>query len=120
MSKNQEIYIHIGVGKTGTTTLQNNVFAQLPDVACLGRPNHLDQTYKDFMYGVRLAEDFEVKEYTQPFVQRVLESSAQKVIISDEALAFDVSSHVARRLKELFHVIQVMNIFSRERRLIAG
>lgn len=98
----KQIIIHIGVGKTGTTTLQSNVFNKLKNVSCLGRPNHLDNVYKDFIYGVRLAEDYEFQQYTQAFTERVKNAEYNTVIISDENLAFDVASHVARRLKILF------------------
>ena len=83
-----KLIIHIGVGKTGTTSLQNNLFINLPGYKCLGRPNHQRYEYRNFFKGIMTAESYELDHLAIPFCEIVnsyLESGVS-VIISDECL----------------------------------
>ena len=95
---------HIGASKTGTTTLQNNVFAQLSSVHNIGKPysdNSRPCPYQnlihtdDFFYPRQVVSDH--------FDQAVLGVNGDKtIVLSDEAICDVVTpSVVARRLHDL-------------------
>jgi len=100
MAKN--IFIHVGVGKSGTTSLQENVFCRIPDVACLGRPNHRNDACRNFSFGIRLAEDYQLDDYCLPFVSMVRAVEQDVVVISDESIRTEVDSLAASRLARYF------------------
>ena len=100
-----KVIFHIGVGKTGTTSLQENLFNKLKNCANLGRPNHGNKLYQDFFYGITRAEDIDTNSYVELFVNFVKEKSAQQPIsiISDEGLQNSrIYSYSIARLKSFF------------------
>ena len=107
-----KLIIHIGVGKTGTTSLQNNLFINLPGYKCLGRPNHQRYEYRNFFKGIMTAESYELDHLAIPFCEIVnsyLESGVS-VIISDECLLSykQPFSHVFYRLKKCFPNAEIL------------
>lgn len=80
------LFVHIGAPKSGTTTLQENLFADHPNINCLGRPNHRSDEYKKFhaaLTGDGLSADAVSK--VASFFQSQL--AADKVnMLSDETL----------------------------------
>jgi hypothetical protein len=58
----KEVYIHIGLHKTGTTFLQFNIFPKLSDVKYISMLNHWNNTseYKDQL--IRIFKDTLLKK----------------------------------------------------------
>jgi len=99
----EPILIHIGVGKSGTTSLQENLFNILTNINNIGRPNHYSKLYKDFVYGITKAEDYELNDYVHPFLKYINNlDKSKKFVLSDENLLSEVDSIVAKRLKKFF------------------
>jgi hypothetical protein len=61
------VVFHVGVGESGTTSLQENLFNPLSKVACIGRPNDDPDLYRNFAYDVCKAEDYELDDFVLPF-----------------------------------------------------
>jgi len=120
---------HIGASKTATTSLQENVFANLPGVAFIGKPYPHERG--DALEGVsnedsaRLAtcveaiigrpddaEDCEdLAVMAAPILARIATSGVQCCILSEEALGSSLSPSpraVAERLKKVFGPGDVM------------
>jgi Sulfotransferase domain len=105
----KRVIIHVGAPKSGTTSLQNNVFSQIPTVRCLGKPNHLNKMYKAFFDSITLAENYDLDQYVVPFVSKVKSSPKPVVMISDEMFAeWNVFSLVASRLARYFPDAQIL------------
>ncbi len=83
------LFVHIGFPKSGTTTLQENLFANHPDINCLGRPNHGTGDYRAFR--AALAGDgfsAETVSQTKSFIHS--RAVANKVnVVSDETLCLE-------------------------------
>lgn len=101
-SDGRKILLHVGVAKSGTTSLQENLFAKLDDCACVGRPNHLNAAYRGFHRAMTTAEDGEVAGLVAGFAEQVRTAPRRTVILSDETLVAQVNSIPARRLAECF------------------
>lgn len=108
-TSNKKIVLHVGCGKTGTTSLQRNIFSKLDDYACLAQPR-IDKEYKEFRKAIMFSEDFYIDNEIQDYISYVYSLDKSKIIISDEGLTrpaspshgLDVFSHVAKRLKKYF------------------
>ena len=100
----KSILLHVGVEKSGTTALQENVFSKLRHIDCLGRPNHLISSYQRFSEGIQTAENQELHEEARDFLQLVKESKNNRIVISDETLLgrFLPLSIVSDRLCQVF------------------
>ena len=61
------VVFHFGVGESGTTSLQENLFNRLSKVACIDRPNGGTDLYRNFAYGVCKAEDYQLDDFILPF-----------------------------------------------------
>ena len=108
-----KIIFHIGVAKTGTTSLQRNLFNKLENCSNLGYPNNANELYQNFSYGIRVAEDIDVKNYIEPFADKVKEESMRcpLVIISDDGLqgrGTYVYSYPIARIKSFFPNAEIM------------
>jgi len=109
LSISKKIILHVGCGKTGTTSLQRNIFSKLDDYACLAQPD-FDKSYKEFRKSIRFSEDFYLENEVKDYISYIHSLDKRKVIISDEGLTrpaspsygLDVFSHVAKRLKKYF------------------
>ena len=62
--------IHIGVGKTGTTTLQNNLFARHSGILNVGRP-YANEEFKQAIDSLR---DDDASDYKSSAICRLLET----------------------------------------------
>ena len=91
MSNFPRVVIHVGVGKTGTTALQEDLFARHPLIHCAGRPHHCSQDYASFHAAATECEDIAAaNDKIAAFVGRIYEQaddkSAELIVISDETL----------------------------------
>lgn len=81
------LFVHIGCPKSGTTTLQENLFAAHPGINCLGRPNHQSDDYRAFraaLTGDGLSADAVAR--ARAFLERAVASDKVN-ILSDETLS---------------------------------
>ena len=105
-----EVYIHVGIPKTASTTLQNTFFSALPNVNYLG-PEPESET-PDFLKRIFLRSP---RNYSQEKVVQLLKDNfteEQPLIISNEAYAglpvplathqFNNRKLMVARMKELF------------------
>jgi hypothetical protein len=104
--------MHIGVVKTGTTTLQNNVFAKLPDALNVGRP-YASETWQQAVRSLRDDDDLEFSRLG--FERLAAEATAQAkrqgkaLILSDETFTRPAyQGLVARRLSKAFPDARVL------------
>ena len=111
--------VHVGISKSGTTSLQNNVFARLPNIANLGRPNHTDEFYRSFLAAV-IGEGDNLAG-ADPLMAAVA-SEQRPVIISDETLAgaeVDIAK-VAQRLAALLPEAEILITIRRQDRALVS
>lgn len=84
------MFIHPGIGKTGTTAFQNSYLANSPYVHCCGRPSHKTNDYPKVRWMLTQAEDFEFDHVflKQWFAnQRIAAKEKGKIpVLSDETL----------------------------------
>lgn len=99
--------IHVGLGKTGSTKLQEHLFAREPNLVCLGRPRHTGAEYRRAFHMLTRAE---MQEIDWPWLERYFgdaKSAAERVggtvILSDETLApaANLQSVLAERLRRV-------------------
>ncbi len=81
---NKEIYIHVGMPKTGTTYIQRNIFPYFKNIYYLDLSNSwYSDIFRDFYYKNLLIFPFEkVREELNNFLINIEED---KILISDEA-----------------------------------
>jgi len=96
------------VGKTGTSSLQLNLFKNLTTVDCLGRPNHHGKEFASFFHSLHFSEDAEFENKAREFRDFTHLSPNRRVIISHEGFRSDVNSFVARRLHTTFPSAQIL------------
>ncbi len=113
------IVFHPGAPKCATTYLQERVFANAPDVACLGRPNHSTPGYQDFKAALLHGEDMQdVERAYDALIGTASDDNALsgKIVISDETI-FNVRSHmyVAERLRRCNEDVDIL-ITTRDQR----
>jgi hypothetical protein len=95
-----KIIIHIGVGKTGTTTLQNNLFARHRGILNIGRP----YTSLEVKSGVESLRDDDAFDYLSTVMARLTEAAlasanGRTTVLSDETLVHSIhQSLIAARL----------------------
>lgn len=103
-----EVVFHIGVYKTGTTSLQNGYFSKNPGIQFLGRP-FKDQDVALWIKGLYQKDSMNYTDCGTPDSIRtadttpILQNNPKYLIISDEALtAHGVADRglIAQRLKE--------------------
>ncbi|MBX2833830.1 MAG: sulfotransferase [Micavibrio sp.] len=97
------IIIHPGFGKTATTTLQNNLFINHPEIECIGRPQGGDAIqFRDNL--LRNMDHYDEKKQKE-FLQTVMQNSDRRAIVfSDEVFAARIyeNQSLANRIKALF------------------
>lgn len=117
----QKTVVHIGVGKTGTTSLQENVFSRHPQIACIGRPNHRTEDYRKLFYALTAQElRDEAHDIIEGFFLAAREQTGdtgKTILLSDENISSAyLNCVVASRLKKVsseFHIlITIRNQFS--------
>ncbi len=96
--------IHVGISKSGTTSLQERVFAGHPALLCCGRPNHLTADYRAFHTALCLADVHRSRSglIDRFLAERRAEADRQGcvMVLSDETLANGpFVSVVAQRLR---------------------
>jgi len=86
-----KIYIHIGLPKTGTTSLQDLFFAKHPQLAYLGQTNLWeDKDAKTVIKSILVEDYFQSiggKKAVSQVINRLLENN-DRLVISDEAFTF--------------------------------
>ena len=117
------VCIHIGAGKTATTTLQNHLFLAHPQIEYLGRP-YRDPRMRDLFNHLASADSIEYDAATcrALFAEVIAPRLAgpKLVLVSDEGLSFNAFHTdrrlIAERLFDLFGpskiVMTVRNQFS--------
>lgn len=99
MSKPRTL-VHIGVGKTGTTTLQRNLFARHKGILSVGRPYANDE-FKGAIESLREDDeaDHEPSALAHLCGMAVSEAKTRAIVLSDETLVHPVhQSVIATRL----------------------
>ncbi len=97
------ILFHVGIGKSGTTSIQNKIFNNLNNVSNLGRPNP-SKKYLDFQKGLIHYGEFNIDNLVKPFLEEVSNEleKVSTVIVSDETLRSHPHELVARRISRYF------------------
>lgn len=99
--------VHVGLGKTGSTKLQDHLFACEPRLVCLGRPNHVNDDYRR---AANMLTRAEAQEIDWPWLEQffgkardVAERGGGTVVLSDETLApaATLQSMLAERLRRV-------------------
>ncbi len=98
----KKVIFHVGVGKSGTTSMQENIFNKLPNVLNLGRPNDSSITYRNFYDGILHGEDYELEHLIKPFKDLVYSSNEDVIVVSDENIQSDIDSITATRIANYF------------------
>jgi hypothetical protein len=106
--------IHIGFPKTGSTTLQNHLFAKHSQIQFLGKP-YADEEFKRQMHRLIMEESTiydpaPLKEYLEAFT---VEDAGKKIIAVSDEIMVSVSKVrdkgiVAQRLKEVFGECKIL------------
>ena len=81
--------IHAGIGKSGTTTLQDLVFNRHPKILNIGRPNHTTNEYRGFLECLKTGYAFEKDDRAEKFLASNVDRAAREgktLVLSDEAL----------------------------------
>lgn len=99
------VVIHIGVGKTATTTLQRAVFGRHSQLNCIGKPLH---SYPDYGWAYNQLTDTEPhavewRKLSQHFAEQCA-TNKRSVIFSEERFGYDAAYNgiLAERLHKLF------------------
>jgi hypothetical protein len=98
------VIVHVGVGKTGTTSIQENILVRHPQVLCAGRPLHRTPEFEAFHFALTREEDRvralrTVGEFVEAAIARA-RGSDRRVVISDETLSrAPLTCVVAERLR---------------------
>lgn len=101
-----KVLFHIGVGKTGTTSIQENIFNKHSKICCKGRPNHNNEEYNRFYFALTREEDNKkASRIIHDFISKAKEeadrNNAKIIVISDETLCGSpLDSVVANRFAE--------------------
>ncbi len=95
--------------KTATTWLQDSVFKTLKNTACIGRPFHGTQDYKDLKAALTEEENDDVaKDIITRLVKKMAGSKSQ-VLLSDETLYyFPLQTLLAQRIKACGFELEVL------------
>jgi hypothetical protein len=99
--------VHVGLGKTGSTKLQEHLFAREPGLICLGRPYHTGPEYVRAFHMLTRAEAHEVDwSWLERFfgeAKAAAERAGGTVVLSDETLvpAAPLQSVLAERLRRV-------------------
>ena len=95
--QNKKIYIHIGYPKTGTTSIQANIFAQLNQIDYIGQP--YNSAYDKSQVIVHTLTDCEEMEYNAHRLCQLIDdycSDYNKLLISEET--FSTGSNLSGRV----------------------
>jgi hypothetical protein len=95
--------VHIGVGKTGTTTLQRSLFARHRGVLSIGRP-YANEAFKQAIESLRDDDeaDYRNSALAEHCVKVTSGADGRVVVLSDETLVHPVhQSIIARRLHDV-------------------
>ena len=100
------VIAHVGFPKTGTTYLQQKVLSGAKVGGWFAGTKGADDCleYRDFQFGIKSAEEFDVKKYTSSLINKINGEGVEgPVIISDETLySSRMISLSARRLHDAF------------------
>lgn len=118
MSPATKLVIHLGYPKTGTTTFQNRVFPNHPDIDYLGKfiPSHRYREHETFfqvdaLIRTNLLHPIDVTPL-RDYIQRIREDSSQSaVLLSSESFlhptAIDIGV-VIKRIKSVFEPCKIL------------
>ena len=108
-------FIHIGCPKTATTTLQNNLFAQHPEIASIGKPyDSREGELATQMYSLITKDDVNFDfNRCQQAISREKKSKyvdgVRVTMLSEEKIFVSPSfEEAARRLKKLFPTAKII------------
>jgi hypothetical protein len=114
--------IHIGVGKTGTTSLQRNLFAHHTGIRNIGRP----YTDDEFRRAVESLREDDEADYRPFAFRRLCELAATRadgraIVLSDETLVHPVhQSLIAKRLSSVLPEAHILITIRNQYDLIAS
>ena len=105
--------LHVGAGKTGTTSLQENILAKHRKLHNIGRPTRPKEFLVRFLWMLQYAEDDEINwSFWEEFARTEIEAAARdgkKLVFSEEVLTWaPFHSLVAKRLFRLFPNASIM------------
>jgi len=107
--------IHVGIAKSGTTTLQENIFARLRDVLFLGKPYQVPWI-RDQIEALKWRDDghLNLEPLKEFFAEKSHEARGSKktLVLSEESLTSPpMKLLVARRLREVFDTPKILLTF---------
>ena len=104
------VVIHVGAGKTGTTTLQKNLLGQHPSILSIGRP-YPNREWRLLLEDLQYDDDYEfpAEKFLQMCRAAVADARERSLVLSDESLGHPVQqSTVARRLKSALPEAEIL------------
>jgi len=116
LNYNNNIVLHVGFSKTGTTTLQRHLFKNHSQIRYLGKP-YPDETLQALVHRLIMQESLvyrasAVKEYMENTLFDKPGDPGKTVVLSDEMLVSYSKARdkglVARRLKEVFPAAKIL------------
>ncbi|MCK6548793.1 sulfotransferase [Myxococcota bacterium] len=127
----KELYLHVGYPRTGTTTLQHNVFVRHPEISYIGKPLHyfskkISGFFSILMERPTLEYERGLDDFITTIVDPLLEKKPErKVLISEEELSTGRITGadrgvVARRLHHLFPKAKILVTLRRQEDVLAS
>jgi hypothetical protein len=127
----KEVHLHVGYPRTGTTTLQHNVFVRHPELLYLGKPLHyfskkISGFFSILMERPTLEWERGLDDFITNLVEPLLEKKPEtKVLVSEEELSTGRLTGadrvvIARRLHQLFPKAKLHVTLRRQEDVIAS
>lgn len=107
------IVIHIGANKTGSTTLQRNLFAKRPDLVYLGEDCAGYEDYKDILNSIVSDDDFHFcREAARSLFKKFTSSCGEKTFIysNEDIMRSRVPTQCALRLQEFLPTAEILAV----------
>jgi hypothetical protein len=104
------IFIHVGVLKSGTTTLQNALFGRHPEINALAKPYSDGTLDPGVVKALRKADNHDYDHTaTKQHLHAALDNLARANVLSDETLCSGpMPSITAIRLRDIFPNVRIM------------
>ena len=104
------VVVHVGVGKTGTTALQNNLLASHPALLSIGRP-YVSLEWRQALESVQYDDDYDYRSarFLSLCDQARAHANERTIVLSDESIVHPAhQSLVARRLREALPTADIL------------